>query len=458
MIKFAARMTMVVLALSFSLFGQDRNPLILIPGMTGSELRHKDTGDRIWFKTFKSKSEDLRLPVVADPTQTHDDLIATDALRSVKVGVFSVYDIYGDFIKEMETRGGYHEENWDTPSENGSKDSLYVFAYDWRLDNVGNARLLIRKVDALRARLNRPSLKFDIVGHSMGGLISRYAAMYGDADLPPHGVKPIPTWAGAKYFDKIVLLGTPNEGSVLALNALVNGYSIGNVRVDLPLVQDSSKFLVFTLPSVFELLPAPGTFKVYDERLEPVQIDIYDPKTWAKYGWSTIDDKEFPSKFNLAERKAAPAYFAAMLDRARRWHEALAATNGKTPSVAFYIVGSDCTTAPDSIVLYRDGNRWKTAFRPIGFRRSDGVRITDDEMKKIMLAPGDGIVTKRSLEAATGSQSAGVRSVVASTDDKFFCEGHNKLAANNHVQDYVIGLFKQTRATAEIQTDENEGE
>src|SRR5512140_56147 len=105
-IKLAASTALAVLALSLSLFAQGRNPLILIPGMTGSELRHKDTGDKIWFKTFKSKSEDLRLPVVADPTKTHDDLIATDALRSVKVGVFSLYDIYGDFINEMETRGG----------------------------------------------------------------------------------------------------------------------------------------------------------------------------------------------------------------------------------------------------------------------------------------------------------------------------------------------------------------
>src|SRR5436190_20743170 len=155
----AARMTLFVLALSFSLFAQDKNPLIFIPGMTGSELRHKDSGDKIWFKTFKSKSGDIRLPIVADPTKTHDDLIATDVMRSVKIGVFPVYDVYGEFIKSMETRGGYHEENWETPSADGWKDSLYVFAYDWRLDNVGNARLLIKQLDALRAKLNKPELK-----------------------------------------------------------------------------------------------------------------------------------------------------------------------------------------------------------------------------------------------------------------------------------------------------------
>src|SRR5436190_3551029 len=162
-IAFISRAALLVLALSFSLFAQGKNPLILIPGMTGSELRHKDTSERIWFKAFKSKAEDLRLPVVADPTKTHDDLIATDVMRNVKIALLPVYDVYGDFINGMETRGGYHEENWDTPTADGYKDSLSVFAYDWRLDNVGNARLLIRKLDELRATLRRPTLKFDIV-------------------------------------------------------------------------------------------------------------------------------------------------------------------------------------------------------------------------------------------------------------------------------------------------------
>ena len=447
-ITLTARTALAVLALSLSFFAQDRNPLILIPGMTGSELRHKDTGDKVWFKTFKSKSEDLRLPVMADPTKTHDNLIATDALRTVKVALFPVYDVYGDFIDAMERRGGYHEENWDAPTENGWKDSLYVFAYDWRLDNIGNAQLLIKKVEALREKLKRPDLKFDIVAHSMGGLISRYAAMYGDADLPAGHAKPHPTWAGAKYFDKIILLGTPNEGSALALNALVNGYSIGNVRVDLPFVQESSKFLVFTIPAAYELLPAPGTLKAYDEKLRPVHIDIFDTKTWAKYGWNPIDDKEFAAEFNADERKAAPAYFAAMLERARRWHEALAAADGETQSVSMYLIGSECRTALDSIVVYRDdvGGKWKTAFRPNGFTRADGVKVTDTEMKKLMIAPGDGIVTRRSLEGATASKGTpGV-----TTRDKFFCESHNKLAANSQIQDYVLGLLKQQTATAKL--------
>lgn len=448
---FSVRLGLLLAALCIGAAGQGKNPLIVIPGMTGSELRHKESGDKVWFKALKGKGEDLRLPVVADPTKTGDDLIATDVLRDVRVAVFSVIDVYGDFIEAMETRGGYREESWETPSQDGWKDSLYVFAYDWRLDNVENARLLVRKVESLKVKLNRPELRFDVVAHSMGGLISRYAAMYGDAELPR--TKPHPTWAGSKLFDRIILLGTPNEGSSLALNALINGYSVGSLRVDLPFIQDSSKFLVFTIPAAYELLPAPGTLRVLDERLEPMHVDIYDPKVWSRYGWNVIDDKDFPSRFSVAERKVAPAYFSAALDRARRLHEALAAGDGKTGGVSFHVVGSDCKTAPDAIVIYRDGSgdRWNTVFKPNGFRRSDGTRITDEELKAIMLAPGDGTVTRRSLEGATDKRGA----VNGTHPSKFFCESHNKLPGNPRIQDHIIGLLKDATA-AVLEKDEEQ--
>jgi hypothetical protein len=159
-----------------------------------------------------------------------------------------------------------------------------------------------------------------------------------------------------------------------------------------------------------------------------------------------MDDKEFATQFGLVERKVAPTYFAAMLDRAKRWHEALAATGSRSDGVSFYVVGGDCKPALDAIVIYRDtdDSKWKTVFRPNGFKRSDGVKISDDELKKIMLAPGDGTVTRRSLEAENSDmRSLGVK------DEKLFCESHNKLPDNDQIQDYIIGLLKREPATAE---------
>lgn len=418
--------------LSLSLVAQDRNPVILIPGLTGSELKHKVTGERIWFKTFKSKAEDLRLPISTGIETMHDDLVPGDIIREVKVGIFPVTDVYAGFIRAMGMRAGYHEDSWKDPSDDGDRNAIYVFAYDWRLDNVANAQRLVRDVEALKRKLKRPDLKFDIVAHSMGGIISRYAAMYGDADLPTGKQKSVPTWAGAKLFDKVILLGTPNEGAVSSLGSMLNGYTVGGFRIDLPFIQDSSKFTVFTIPAAYQLLPAPGTLRVFDEKLKPLAIDLYDPKAWSKYGWNAIDDNDFKDQFKPAEQKVATAFFTGALDRAKRLHEALAASNGKSVGVSFYSVGSDCKTALDGVVVYQDGKKWKTLVRPKGFTRADGSRVTDDELKKVMQSAGDGVVTQRSLEGLSPA--------------KMVCEDHNKLAANGRIQDYIISVLGGKRS------------
>src|SRR6266404_6427615 len=210
----------LALVQSFSLFAQGADPVIIIPGLTGSELVNKKTGETVWFKMSKSKTDDLRLPLSIDFTRSHDDLVPGDILRGVKIGILPKYDVYAGFIAALVARDGYHEESWELPSAKGAEKAIYVYAYDWRLDNVENARLLIRQIDGLKRRLKNPNLKFNVIAHSMGGIIIRYAAMYGDADLPLGSRKPVPTWAGAKFFDKIILMGTPNEGSALSLSSL----------------------------------------------------------------------------------------------------------------------------------------------------------------------------------------------------------------------------------------------
>lgn len=433
----------LAMLLCVSAFAQGKTPIILVPGLTGSELRDKKTGEKVWIRAFRSQSDDIRLPLAADIPNMSDNLVAGDVIRNVSFGGVSFRDVYGGFVKSMATDGGYREEKWDSPSPDGYKDSLYVFPYDWRLDNVANARLLIRNIQKLKTKLNKPDLKFDIVAHSMGGIISRYAAMYGDSDLPASGVVPVPTWAGAKDINAIVLLGTPNEGTPTALSAMISGATFSGIRIELPFVQDTSRFTVFTIPAVYELLPAPGTFKVYDENLKPVDLDLYDPKVWKEYGWNPIDDPDFNDNFNADERKLAPLFFTTMLERAKRLHEALAASNGKPPLVSFYTVGSDCKPALDGIVVYRDRNskKWKTLFEAKGFTRSNGTRVTDDELKKVMFATGDGIVTMRSEETTTQSKSAKVDSILNAAPGKYFCEVHNKLAADSRIQDHVIRIL-----------------
>lgn len=421
---------------------QDKTPVIIIPGLTGSELVNSKTNEVVWFKAPRSKDDDLRLPITANLTRNRDSLVPGDLLRSIKFRLFPRIDVYGGLIEAFKTKAGYHEENWESPTENAGKSAIYVFPYDWRQDNVENARLLIRKIEKLKVRLKQPNLKFNIIAHSMGGLISRYAAMYGDADLPTGGRKAMLTWAGAKHFEKIVLLGTPNEGSALALSSLVDGFVLGGININLPWVQNLDRFDLFTIPSAYQLLPAPGTLRVLDENFDPIDVDLYNPKAWSKYGWNAIDDKRFPKQFKLAERRTATAFFATMLDRAKRLHEALAAGSGD-PKASFSVVGAGCNDALDTVVVYRDKKTrlLRTMFTPSGFTKASGDKVSTDELKELMLADGDGVVTTRSLEANTQSRFAGVPSILAPTPTKLVCEEHNRLAANVAIQDYLMELF-----------------
>jgi hypothetical protein len=199
------------------------------------------------------------------------------------------------------------------------------------------------------------------------------------------------------------------------------------------------------MPAVYQLLPAPGTLRAYNDRLEPVEIDIYDPKVWKEYGWSVIDDRSFARKFNKNEQKSANRYFAAVLDRAKRLHLALASSSGDIGGVSFYVLGSDCKKSSDSLVVYRDrSGKWKTLFSPKSFIRSDGTRVTEREIRSIMLTDGDGIVTRRSLEAATQSAKNGTPAIAYREPGKFVCEEHIKLPKNSQIQDHILAVLSGT--------------
>src|SRR5690606_38651043 len=58
-----------------------REPIIIIPGLTGSQLVNKNTGEVVWFKTSRSKDDDLRLPISPTLSRNTDSLIAGDVIR-----------------------------------------------------------------------------------------------------------------------------------------------------------------------------------------------------------------------------------------------------------------------------------------------------------------------------------------------------------------------------------------
>ena len=417
-----------------------KTPIIIIPGLTGSDLINSKTGEEVWFRARRAKDDDIRLPISPNLSRNRDNLTVKDIIRKVEFfKVLPEIEVYERLIDGLQTRGGYREVSWNTATRNDSQDTFYVFPYDWRRDNVENAQLLVKKIEALKRRLGKPNLKFNIVAHSMGGLLARYAAMYGKADLPS-GV-PRPTWAGAINFDKIFLLGTPNEGSISSLNALLNGFSYVGGGLNLPFIQDISRFDAFTIPSLYQLLPHDGTLLAYDENLKPVTIDLYDPAEWEKYGWSIWQDDNFTKKFDASEQRNARPFFNAVLARAKRFQAALnAGANAKT-SVSFYLMGGDCKPTPAGVLMLRDEkkNRWDTRFKADGFTRSNGDKIKDTEVEPLLLSPGDSVVTKSSLIGENRKVGSNVVTPVGA--EIYQCVTHNKLVTNPEVQDKLFAYL-----------------
>ncbi|HET7112335.1 MAG TPA: hypothetical protein VFI57_01770 [Pyrinomonadaceae bacterium] len=423
-----------------------KRPVVVIPGILGSELINSKTGEKVWPSAFRTSEEGL--PISPNLEANHDDLIPGKIVETAKLARLlpEVY-VYRDLLEALRRYAGYREGDWENPSADGDRDTFYVFAYDWRRDNVTNARELVRRLQQLKVKLNRQDLKFNIVAHSMGGLIARYAAMYGDADLPA-GDTPIQlTWNGAAHISKIVMIGVPNEGSADAFATLVEGYSVTEgLRRRVPLLNKLTAEDAVRTPSVFQLLPHAGTVTFLDENLKPTPIDLYDPEAWKHYGWSAIHTSEFRRRFlttngTNGEVDELDAYLAATLKRAQRFHQALDAVDGGSSPVVLLAIGGDCEETFNSPVLLRDEkrNRWVTLTRPREFRTSTGVKVSKKQLTEAMYAPGDGRVTRSSL---LGENLFKVRDsqtgFTLSRYAVFGCDLHAQLPRNKTMQDNAL--------------------
>jgi pimeloyl-ACP methyl ester carboxylesterase len=424
-----------------------KRPVIVIPGILGTELINSKTGETVWPSAFRTSQEGL--PISPDLTSNHDDLVPGKILETVKLArVLPEIYVYRDLLEALRRYAGYREGNWENPAADGYQDTFYVFPYDWRKDTVANARELVRRLEGLKSKLRRSDLKFNIVAHSMGGLIARYASMYGDADLP-EGDGPIqPTWAGAAHISKIVMIGVPNEGSADAFATLVEGYSVTEgLRRRVPLLNKLTAEDVVTAPAVFQLLPHRQAVKFLDENLQPIAIDLYDVEVWKRYGWSVIYSspefrhKHAPAAGTNGDGDDLDAYLAATLKRARRFHQALDSVETTNSPVVLLAIGGDCEETLSSPVIVRDqkNNGWLTLTRPREYRTSSGVKISKKQATQAMYAPGDGRVTRSSLlgENLFKTHDA-ITGFTLSRYAVFGCDLHGQLQRNKTLQDNAL--------------------
>src|SRR5215475_11054749 len=109
-------------------------PIIFIPGITGSELVDRTTGEKLWPDIFPDNKEALALPITSTTlSENQDDVIALRVIESAHLIKFMPeIGVYGALLKALETQGGYRRGDIDAPAPDGDRDTYYLFAYDWR--------------------------------------------------------------------------------------------------------------------------------------------------------------------------------------------------------------------------------------------------------------------------------------------------------------------------------------
>ncbi len=435
---------------------EGKRPVIIIPGILGSQLVNAKTGEVVWPSVFRSADDDLDLPTSPDLAANRDSLVAGRILDVAKFARYSpeVY-VYYELLQALHRYGGYREGSWDSPVAGGDQDTFYVFAYDWRRDNVESARELCRRVEELKRKLNRPDLRFNILAHSMGGLVARYAAMYGDADLPRDAEDLKPTWDGARFINKVFMFGTPNEGSAEAFASLLEGYSVTDgVRRRVGLLNKLSGADVATAPAAFQLMPHAETERFLDKNLQPLKVDLYDPATWQKYGWPTAEriskslDEAEKSASEKANTDRSENYLAAVLRRTKLFHQALdlMPRSAQAP-VRFFVFGGDCEETLSAPLILEDEKRpgrWLTLFRPRKLRTSDGRKLSRKDVTRAMFDAGDGSVTRSSLlgENLTGQRGTPLYNTPLPINYAVFaCDAHGNVPNNKILQNNALTLL-----------------
>jgi pimeloyl-ACP methyl ester carboxylesterase len=390
-----------------------RNPVIVIHGFLGSKMKNRHTQQSVWGRLrnaiSRGKPDDLALPIDRLPlSEDRDDLVPYAICESV----FGV-KFYGAILQALREVGGYQLGDINNPKPD---DSAFIYYYDWRRDNVDSAIGLGRAIRKIKARLRAPDLRFDIVAHSMGGYLAEYYLKYGMVDVLDHpGEAPV-TYAGAADIARIVTIGTPHRGTMSAFRILNNGFA-----------RTMSPLEIFSMPSVYQLLPDDPSGHFLDMHGNDVAVDLYNARTWIENRWSIWSGKQ-------AEGAGAPPpqaerFLQAALDRARAFHAALRKdAAGSEPPVPIHLFGSDCVPTLDRVVLNPTAEGTEILF-------GDGTEPFRNarELEKLMLAPGDGTVTADSL---VGLAPAPPPSATASTF--FFCATHGLLPANRGFQDNLF--------------------
>ncbi len=348
------------------------NPIIIIPGILGSKLIDTTTGKSVWGKygvgaiSFRTASgqRTLALPMERGKhlSLLTDDVASNGTLDRLRLTSFIGVNAYAQLLQALAI-GGYRDQQ-KLQKQGEEHFTCFQFSYDWRRSNVENAAQLDTfikekttyvKREYFRRYGIRKKVKFDIVAHSMAGLLARYYLMYGGEALPRDGSMPKVTWLGAQHVARLILVGSPNLGSVETVLEMKNGYRVA------PLLPKFNAAVIGTYPSSYELLPDPKYLPVIDANGQV--LDIFDPAVWEAHQWGLADPKQsaviaqlLPGVSDPSKRQAiALDHQQKCLNSARRFRNALNASSDLPSGLEVHAFIGESIPTPSALVVSSSG-------------------------------------------------------------------------------------------------------
>jgi pimeloyl-ACP methyl ester carboxylesterase len=230
-----------------------REPVILVPGLPGSELWHE--GEEIWMNIlnmiFDFDDDFLDVLSMDGLGNSINNIEVGDIIRS-KTGI----EIWNNLITDFENAG--YEENED----------LFIFPYDWRLNNSTTAELLGDEIQSILQ--STEAEKVDLVMHSNGGLVTK---QYINEN-------------GEDKIDQLIFMGTPHYGATKSFKTLLFGDDFG---VPFGTLNPSALFRISQdMLSVYQLLPSMDFFNEYDHYFN----DINDVDSNGVVGFLDFDETQ----------------------------------------------------------------------------------------------------------------------------------------------------------------------
>ena len=436
----------------------DRNPVILIHGFTGSKLVRTADGATVWGAFFTEDAPlpstpeglraaaldigDLPSPIRSrDLAEIDDDSHASELLERAHAGAVVAKVSIGIYAKmvEMVEQAGYGPcRHVDEPAIATDAPPCFTFFYDWRQDNVGNAIALGRFIEEAKRQVGatrpgagptpREPIRFDILAHSMGGLITRYYLRYGPLDVLADS-EPTITWAGADDISRAILIATPNFGAMEALKELITGVKYPVVKYE--------QALLATNVSLYQMLPREHHQLWIDPDGNRTGLEYMTADFWRRNEWGPFAPKQdrhlevlFPDAGSKDRRAARMAEFMdAAFDRGRRFMEALDRHPETPPPVPLILFAADASSTLTMAAVTRS---------------KKGLLVLSFKDKRALHSSGDGRVPRFSVLADERTAIGGrgwLQSPISWSQAIFLTDAHSLMFGNPTFQNNLLHLL-----------------